>query len=62
MTRPPAGRERAEALERWGRWVKETCDLHGAEPQTGFLVAGLFTQALAAEWAKRDATPAQETA
>ena len=54
MTAPAA--TRAEKLERFGRWVKETCDMAGAEPHTGYLVAGVLLQNLAAEWAKQDAT------
>lgn len=55
MSRPPEGKERTETLERLGRWVKETCDTFGAEPHTGYMVAGMFVQGLAAEWKKQDA-------
>lgn len=52
MNRP--GETRSDKLERFGRWVKETCDMAGAEPHTGYLVAGVLLQNLAAEWAKQD--------
>jgi hypothetical protein len=52
MNMTDAQRQRLDEL---GMWVKQTCDLYGCEPHTGFMVAGMFTKGLAEEWEKQAA-------
>lgn len=46
---------RVEKLEEFGRWVKFTCDVFGASPHTGHLIAGVLMKDLAETWEKKDA-------
>lgn len=47
-------------LEELAEWVKDTCLLFGAEPQTAYEVAGLFTKGLEREWEQKRETSVGE--
>lgn len=49
-----------QEIEEFAAFAKKACDLSGAEPWTGYAVAGELAQGLAREWSEKRSAALRE--